>query len=236
MRSLAFLTAAVVALLAAPLAAQEVVYDDQVVVVDDGANPTGSGSERFVSAGDVQSIRGDIPRGVAAFGPFRVLDASRAAMVDVTDAGSPLAFQAMMRAFPGIAMIEMVDCPGTEDDLANLRLGRLIRASGITTYVPPGGSVRSGGVEIFLAGARRMAAPQAEFAVHAWMDDTGHEANDYAASDPENAKYIAYYEAMGMTADQARGFYAMTNSVPHAQALWLTGIDMARWVALDDTA
>lgn len=34
-----------------------------------------------------------------------------------------------------------------------------------------------------------------------------------------------------MTADEARAFYAMTNSVPHLSALWLQGEDMARWIA-----
>jgi len=190
-----------------------------------------TGGERFVEARDVA-----VPQGRAAYGPFRVLDPERAALVDVTDARSPAAFAAMLRAFPGIAMIEMIDCPGTEDDLANLKLGRMIRAAGLVTYVPPGGSVRSGGVELFLAGARRLAAPQAEFAVHAWMDDSGREATEYAASAPENAKYLAYYRAMGMSDDEAQAFYAMTNSVPHAQALWLSGSEMAQWVRLDDAA
>jgi len=35
---------------------------------------------------------------------------------------------------------------------------------------------------------------------------------------------------MGMTPGEARAFYAMTNSVPHASALWLDSADMARWV------
>ena len=38
---------------------------------------------------------------------------------------------------------------------------------------------------------------------------------------------------MGMTEREASAFYAMTNSVPHADALWLTSADMGRWVKLD---
>ena len=68
-------------------------------------------------------------------------------------------------AFAGLDPVTLVEW--TEDDGANLRLGRMIRARGIATYVPAGGSVRSGGVELFLAGARRFADPDAEFAVHA---------------------------------------------------------------------
>lgn len=40
----------------------------------------------------------------------------------MTDAHSLAQFDAMLRAFPGISLIEMIDCPGTEDDRANLKL------------------------------------------------------------------------------------------------------------------
>ena len=186
------------------------------------------GSERFVS-----NAPASIPQGIARFGPFRVLDPARAAMVDATDSASPAQFQAMMAAYPGISMIEMIEVPGTEDDRANLKLGRMIRARGMTTYVPAGGSVRSGGVELFLAGKLRIADPGAEFAVHAWADEDGREATDYPANAPQNRAYVDYYVEMGLPEPQARAFYAMTNSVRHADAKWLTGSDMAKWVVLD---
>ena len=128
----------------------------------------------------------------------------------------------------------MIDCPGTEDDLANLEVGRMIRAQGIVTHVPAGGSVRSGGVELFLAGARRYADEGSEFAVHSWQDDTGMEPADYAADAPENRRYVDYYRLMGMSADRARGFYAMTNSVPFSSAHWFGADEMAAWVQLDE--
>ena len=186
------------------------------------------GSERFVGVAPAA-----IPQGIARFGPFRVLDPARAAMVDGTDSSSPAQFQAMMAAYPGISMIEMIEVPGTEDDRANLKLGRMIRERGLSTYVPAGGSVRSGGVELFLAGKQRVADPGAEFAVHAWADEDGREATDYSAEAPENRAYVDYYVEMGIPAAQARSFYAMTNSVPNGDAKWLTGSDMGRWVALD---
>lgn len=174
-----------------------------------------------------------IPLGAAAYGPFRVLDGGRAALVDVTDERSPAQFEAMLRDHPGIATIEMVDCPGTEDDLANLRLGRLIRQRGIATHVPAGGSVRSGGVELFLAGARRMADPGAEFAVHSWQDDTGMEPSDYGAAAPENLRYLDYYRQMGFSPIEAEAFYAMTNSVPFSSARWFGSGEMSLWVRLE---
>ena len=214
---------------ALPVHAEEVVVyeviEETVEItefVDEG------GSERFVG-----NAPAAIPQGIARFGPFRVLDGTRAAMVDATDSASPAQFQAMMAAYPGISMIEMIEVPGTEDDRANLKLGRMIRARGLTTYVPAGGSVRSGGVELFLAGKVRIAEPGAEFAVHAWADEDGREATDYPADAPENRAYVDYYVEMGMPAAQARSFYAMTNSVPNGDAKWLTGADMGKWVVLD---
>lgn len=209
---------------ACPLAAQDIAYEAIQLEI----HQPGSGGERYV-----QSSPAAIPQGVAAYGPFRVLDDGRAALVDVTDERSPAAFAEMLRDYPAIGLIEMVDCPGTEDDRANLRLGRMIRENGLATYVPAGGSVRSGGVELFLAGARRYADSGAEFAVHSWMDDSGLEANDYAASAPENAKYLNYYRQMGMAEAQAAAFYSMTNSVPHDEARWLNAEQMAQWVRLD---
>lgn len=236
MRRLLALFCAALCLLSAPAFAQEVTTrtwtDEQgvrwtetttVEVVEEDP-----GAERFV--GNDPAAR---PKGLANYGPFVVLDATHAALVDATDSYSPGDFAAMLRAFPGIRTLEMTDCPGTVDDTANLRLGRMIRAHGISTDVPAGGSVRSGAVELFLAGATRHAAADAEFAVHSWLDEDGKQPSDYAASDPVNATYLNYYREMGLSADEAKGFYALTNSVPYSRVLWLHTADVARYAALN---
>ena len=172
-------------------------------------------------------------RGIARFGPFVVLDARHAALVDATDGQSPAKFAAMLRAYPAIGVLELVDCPGTYDDTANLRLGRMIRAHALATDVPPGGSVRSGAVELFLAGASRHAAPDADFGVHAWQDDAGRGPADFAADAPVNRAYLEYYRAMGMAPRTAALFYALTNSVPNTGVRWLHTTDIARFVAVN---
>lgn len=231
MRSLPACLALVCLFAVSPLSAQEIVYE----TVDEVVEPVATGSERTLFTLPVApgAEAPAIPAG-AAYGPFRVMDEGRAALVDVTDARTPGQFAAMLREHPGIATIEMIDCPGTEDDLANLEVGRMIRARGIVTHVPAGGSVRSGGVELFLAGARRYADAGSEFAVHSWQDDTGLEPADYAANAPENRRYLDYYRLMGMSAGEARAFYAMTNSVPFASARWFGAGEMAHWVQLDE--
>lgn len=206
-----------------PLSAQVIEYES----VDGYADSVVTGSERTLFTTAVETAA--LPDG-PAYGPFRVLDEGRAALVDVTDTRTPGQFAAMLRDHPGIGMIEMIDCPGTEDDLANLEVGRMIRAKGIATHVPSGGSVRSGGVELFLAGARRYANAGSEFAVHSWQDDTGLEPSDYAATAPENRRYTDYYRQMGMSPIEAEAFYAMTNSVPFSSARWFGAGEMSLWV------
>jgi hypothetical protein len=221
MRRLFSLLLPLCALVAAPAHAREtVVYE----VVEEWVEVPAAGAERFVAT------RGEALEAGAAYGPFRVLDGNRAALVGITDGRSPAQFAAMLRDHPQLATLELLECPGTFDDLANLQLGRMIRQAGLVTHVPAGGSVRSGAVELFLAGSARRIDDGAEFAVHAWEDEEGLEATDFAADAPENRKYLAYYREMGMDESQAAAFYAMTNSVPFERARWLDAAEMRRWL------
>lgn len=214
------------AMLSAPLAAfaQEAAANSAAAIAE------APGGDRFVGAGrdDGASLRA-----LASFGPFRVIDGTRAALVDATDSASPREFAKMLIAYPGLRTILMIECPGTSDDTANLRLGRMIRRAGLDTYVPEGGSVRSGAVELFLAGRQRRADEGAEFAVHSWQDSDGFEPSDVAADDPVNLAYLAYYREMGLNDEEARAFYAMTNAVPHDEALWLSKDEFAAYARLD---
>ena len=209
-----------VALAAVPASAGTVVHE---VVVEEWTEAPAS---RFVSPALARAERSAL----AAYGPFRVLDESTAALVGVTDEDSPAYFRQMLRDHPGLATLTFIECPGTYDDRANLALGRMIRAAGFAAWVPEGGSVRSGAVELVLAGTSLRIDDGAEFAVHAWLDEDGYEARDYAADSPENRKYLAYYREMGMSADRAATFYAMTNSVPFEDARWLSGSEMRGWI------
>lgn len=219
MRSIAALFLALAAFSAAPSHARPV----EETIVDEWVEVEGAG--RLVSVAPVS-----FPSSLAEFGPFRVLDERRAALVDATDAASPALFAAMLRNHPALATLEMIECPGTDDDRANMKLGRMIRAAGLETHVPRGGSVRSGAVELFLAGKSRRIDDGGEFAVHSWKDEYGREPTDFAAHAPEHRAYLDYYAEMGMAAPTARAFYDLTNSVANGEALWLTAQDMRGWL------
>lgn len=205
---------------ATPAAAQTVTVTEEWIVVEETT------ASRYVSPLQERTEQA----AVAAFGPFRVVDDNTAALVGITDSRAPAQFAALLQRYPQVGVLEFVEAPGTHDDRANLALGRMIRDHGIATRVEDGGSVRSGAVELFLAGATREIDPASEFAVHGWLDDWGRGAEDYPAGAAEHRRYLDYYVEMGMDRAEAEAFYAMTNSVPFEQARWLTGTEMRGWV------
>ncbi|WP_338426616.1 alpha/beta hydrolase [Sphingopyxis kveilinensis] len=207
-------------------------FEGEPAFVDDEAfaeDEAFAGTRRYAPAATLATL-GDAK---ARFGPFSVIDAATVRMAGDVTSATPRQFAAMMAAFPGLKRIEMIDCPGSLDEDANLALARAIRRAGLETVVPSGGSVRSGAVELWLAGAVRRAAPDAEFGVHSWADEYGRESNDYPADDPVHADYIGLYRELGMDAAKAREFYALTNATPFDEVRYLTRADMARFVAVN---
>ncbi|MEQ1687179.1 MAG: alpha/beta hydrolase [Sphingopyxis sp.] len=164
---------------------------------------------------------------IASYGPFHLVSADTVEMIGTVDSATPRAFAALLAAHPGVRHLVMVECPGSVDESANHILARAVRRAGLSTRVPDGGSVRSGAVDLFLAGTERSAAPSAEFGVHSWRDEDGYEARDFAATDPVHAEYISYYREMGLSDAAARAFYALTNSVGFDDVRTLHAHDMA---------
>lgn len=161
-------------------------------------------------------------------GPFFLVAPDTIEMIGTVDSDTPRQFDQLMTRHPGVTRLVMVDCPGSVDEDANRLLARKVRAAGLATRVPHGGFVGSGAVDLFLAGIDRAADPSAEFVVHSWRDEDGNEPSDFAADDPVNTGYIAYYRDMGLPEPLARKFYAITNSVPFDATRTLTATDMAQ--------
>ena len=167
------------------------------------------------------------PAAIAQFGPFSVVSPNIAELNGVIDQSTPELARRMLALYPGISLIRMIDCPGTENDDANLEVARMIRRAGISTMVPRGGSVRSGGVELFLAGVRRTAEPGAEFGVHSWQDEDGRQARDVPEGDPAHATYLLYYQEVGLSPEQARAFYTFTNRASFDRIHYMTQPELA---------
>lgn len=200
--------------------------DDTVSVVETIEYDDGAADENYAPQAQVAPA-------LAKFGPFSVVNAQTVELNGVIDESSPALFRRMLAQYPGLRTIRMIDCPGTENDQANLEVARMVRKAGMNTTVPRGGSVRSGGVELFLAGVHRTAEPGAEFGVHSWQDDEGNEAKDVPASDPIHANYIRYYQEIGLSPDQARAFYAFTNQTAFDSLHYMTQPELAQFHILN---
>ena len=205
------------------------VIDEGAALLDDEALADFAATRRYAPNPALATLG----HAKASFGPFSVIDGTTVRMAGDVTSATPRQFAAMLAAFPGLKRLEMIDCPGSLDEEANLILARAIRRAGMETVVPAGGSIRSGAVELWLAGVTRRAAPDAEFGVHSWADEYGREANDYPANDPVHAEYLGYYREMGLNDAKARAFYALTNSTPFDDVRYLTRDDMARFVTLN---
>lgn len=202
---------------------ETVVFDDASDAVADGGKARFAGGD---FGGDVEIAPSRAP--LARSGPFYLVAPDTIEMIGTVDSATPRQFAALLAAHPGVRRLVMVDCPGSVDEDANHILARAVRRAGLETVVPEGGSVRSGAVDLFLAGVRRQAAPSAEFGVHSWRDEDGYEAGDFAAGDPVHAEYLSYYREMGLNDGAARQFYALTNSVGFDDVRYLAARDMAR--------
>lgn len=220
-------------LTAAPVAAQagvearwiETVEEVTVWFEEDEAPAEAGAVSRFLP---VEPATGPSRAPLASLGPFHLTRPDTIEMIGTVDSDSPAQFAALLARHPGVKRLVMVECPGSVDEDANHALARSVRRAGLETIVPRGGSVRSGAVDLFLAGVRRSADAGSEFGVHSWRDEDGMEAADFPADAPVHAQYLAYYREMGLSDDDARRFYALTNSVPFDDVRMLSAADMAR--------
>jgi hypothetical protein len=163
------------------------------------------------------------------YGPFRIVDDKTIELNGVIDDQSPAQFKRLRAAYPQIQKMVMVECPGSEDDDANLALARMVRAAGLHTHVPGHGSIRSGGVELYLAGVKRSYDKGAKFGVHSWKDDTGREARDYAPTHSVHAAYLNFYKEVGFDPEKAKAFYSFTNKTGFDGIHYMTPVELAQF-------
>lgn len=146
------------------------------------------------------------------------------------DSATPARIRSLLHDHPEVDTLVLADVPGSVDDHANVRAARLVRAAGLTTRVPPGGEVASGGVDLFLAGRARRAAPDARLGVHSWSDGRIDGA-DVPPDDPQHALYLELYEELGIPT----AFYWFTlTAAPADDIHWMTPAELERFGVLTD--
>ncbi|WP_371229831.1 alpha/beta hydrolase [Roseovarius sp. 2305UL8-3] len=144
----------------------------------------------------------------------------------VIDTSTPEIVAGALRERPDIRVVTLRNIPGSDDDEANLELARMLRAAGVSTIIPPGGMVASGGTDLFLAGVTRVAAPDACIGVHSWAVSGffgSEQGRDLPRDDPEHQLYLAYYREMGIHSD----FYWYTlNSADADHIHWMNASEI----------
>jgi hypothetical protein len=132
----------------------------------------------------------------------------------------------LVKANPQVKAIVMQNVPGSSDDEANLQAGLRIRELGLNTYLPPGGEIASGGVDLFLAGAERFAAPDVLVGVHSWGGDDVTDASTLPRGDSSHDLYLNYYQQLGIDSD----FYWFTIQAADAENIhWMSDAERKQY-------
>ena len=151
------------------------------------------------------------------------VEGDAAFMYGVIDHTTPGVVRALFEGHPEVTRIVMVDVPGSDDDLANLKASRLVRKSGLTTVVPSNGVIASGGVDFFTAGETRIIEPCAKLGVHSWDEDGPDGSiilgNEVPRDHEIHAMFLDFYREMGIPED----FYWFTLEVAPPQRIhWMS--------------
>ncbi len=102
-----------------------------------------------------------------------------------------------IRDHPEVDTLVMVNVEGSENDEINVHSARLIREAGWTTWVPANGDISSGGVDMFVAGVRRVIEPSGWVGVHSWGTPDGDvTAIDLPADHPAHRSQLEYFSVM----------------------------------------
>jgi hypothetical protein len=148
-------------------------------------------------------------------------------MTGVIDHTTPDRVLELVTAHPEVSTIVMVDVPGSDDDPANLRAARMVRAHGLSTEVRSDGIVASGGVDFFIAGVERSAQGCARLGVHDWEDEDVDgvtvRGDDLPPNHEMHTMFLEYYRDMGVP----EAFYWFTlEAAPPERIHWMTEAEM----------
>ncbi|NRB53779.1 MAG: alpha/beta hydrolase [Saprospiraceae bacterium] len=144
------------------------------------------------------------------FGIFSSIDSTTAQMDGVIDSRTPDDWENFMQAFPNTTQLIMKECPGSDDDIANLQVARKVRAKGLHIHLPAAAEIASGAVDFFLAGITRTREAGSKIGVHSWADGDNREATEFPQGHPNHLPYIEYYQELGFTQSEAEAFYYFT--------------------------
>ena len=166
------------------------------------------------------------------YGIFSSQDANTAIMNGVIGTNTPQHWDNFVAAFPDVSTLIMQDCPGSENDEANLVASRKIRTQNITIHLPADAEIASGAVDMFLAGTTRTRESGSKIGVHSWSDGNN-DATAFEVGHANHQSYIEYYKEMGFSQEDAEAFYYFTiNAAPASDIHWMTDAEIEQYKLL----
>lgn len=156
------------------------------------------------------------------YGIFSSQDETVAIVNGVIGSNTPQHWDNYIAAFPATNMIIMQDCPGSEDDAANIEASRKIKDHGVAIHLTASSEIASGAVDMFLAGTVRTMEAGSKIGVHAWSNGS-EDATAFPVGHAEHQLYIDYYLEMGFSQEDAEAFYYFTiEAAPSESIHWMT--------------
>ena len=168
------------------------------------------------------------------FGIFSNLNESTMEINGVIDSDTPIHWENYISSYPNTKMMFMRDCPGSDDDDANLEVARKMRTYGLEIHLPSDASIASGATDMFLAGIKRTRESGSQIGVHSWSDGSN-EATSFPIGHENHLPYINYYVEMGFSQKEAEDFYYFTiNAASAADIHWMTDEEIERYKLLTE--
>lgn len=158
------------------------------------------------------------------FGIFKSINDTTAEMNGTITSSTPTHFNNLLAKYPNLKTINMLNCPGSEDDDANLIVSKKMHDSGIRFHLFSKSVIASGAVDMYVGGVKRTRESGSRIGVHSWGAAPGEPiATSYPIGHAVHLPYINYYKSVGFTQKEAEDFYYFTIKAAPAESVhWMT--------------
>lgn len=168
----------------------------------------------------------------STYGIFSSIDNNTVQINGVIGSSTPDDWNKYIAAFPNTMRAIMKNCPGSEDDQANLKTARAMHQQGLAIHLPSDAEIASGATDMFIAGTTRTRDAGSKIGVHSWSDGN-QDATAFPVGHANHLPYINYYVEMGMSQADAEAFYYFTiNAATAASIHWMTDAEIAQYKLL----
>ena len=164
-----------------------------------------------------------------SYGIFTNQDDTTVTINGVIGSNTPNNWDSYIATYPDTKNVVMMNCPGSDDDEANLQAARKMRQANLSIHLPATAEIASGAVDLYLCGATRTRESGSRIGVHSWSDGTN-DATSFPVGHENHVPYIEYYKEMGFSQADAEAFYYFTINAAEASSIhWMTDEEISQY-------